>query len=98
MEIDKILEELRQERAQLDEAILSIERLALGQGSPRNSRTASGARGGRSEFGSRRAFGCAGDRAWFGGVLDGRGLCAVSGIEVGESVKGAVNQAEAQRA
>jgi hypothetical protein len=35
MEIDKILEELRQERAQLDEAILSIERLALGQGKRR---------------------------------------------------------------
>jgi hypothetical protein len=35
MEIDKSLEELRQERAQLDEAILSIERLALGQGKRR---------------------------------------------------------------
>ena len=30
MDISKILDELRQERAQLDEAILSIERLALG--------------------------------------------------------------------
>ena len=30
MDIGKILEELRQERAQLEEAILSIERLALG--------------------------------------------------------------------
>ena len=32
MDIIKILEELRQERAQLEEAILSIERLALGRG------------------------------------------------------------------
>jgi hypothetical protein len=31
MDISKILDELRQERAQLDEAILSIERLALGR-------------------------------------------------------------------
>jgi hypothetical protein len=30
MDINKILEELRQERLQLEEAILSIERLALG--------------------------------------------------------------------
>jgi hypothetical protein len=31
----KILDELRQERAQFDEAILSIERLALGRGKRR---------------------------------------------------------------
>ena len=35
MDISKILEELRQERAQLEEAILSIERLALGRGNRR---------------------------------------------------------------
>ena len=32
MDISKILEELRQEREQLEEAILSLERLALGRG------------------------------------------------------------------
>lgn len=35
MDIGKILEELRQERAQLEEAILSIERLMLGRGKRR---------------------------------------------------------------
>ena len=35
MDISKILEELRQERAQLQEAILSIERLVLGRGKRR---------------------------------------------------------------
>ena len=35
MNIEKILEELRQERLQIEEAILSIERLALGQGKRR---------------------------------------------------------------
>ncbi len=32
MDVSKILEELRQEREQLEEAILSLERLALGRG------------------------------------------------------------------
>ncbi len=32
MDVTKILEELRQERAQLEEAIMSLERLASGQG------------------------------------------------------------------
>jgi len=35
MDISKILDELRQERTQLEEAILSIERLAAGQGKRR---------------------------------------------------------------
>jgi hypothetical protein len=35
MDIGKILDELRQERTQLEEAILSIERLAAGQGKRR---------------------------------------------------------------
>jgi hypothetical protein len=35
LDINQILEGLRQERAQLEEAILSIERLALGQGKRR---------------------------------------------------------------
>jgi hypothetical protein len=35
VDIGKILEELRQERTQLEEAILSIERLALGRGNRR---------------------------------------------------------------
>jgi hypothetical protein len=35
MDIQKIIEELREERAQLEEAILSIERLALGRGNRR---------------------------------------------------------------
>ena len=38
MDIGMILEELRQERAQLEEAILSIERLALGRGIRRGRR------------------------------------------------------------
>jgi hypothetical protein len=33
MDVSKILEELRQEREQLEEAILSLERLARGRGS-----------------------------------------------------------------
>lgn len=37
MKLTKILEELRQERAQIDEAILSLERLAAGSG-PRRGR------------------------------------------------------------
>jgi len=32
MDVSKILEELRQQREQLEEAILSLERLALGRG------------------------------------------------------------------
>jgi hypothetical protein len=35
MDIGKILDELRQERTQIEEAILSIERLAVGQGKRR---------------------------------------------------------------
>jgi hypothetical protein len=35
MDLGKILEELREERAQLEEAILSIERFAAGQGKRR---------------------------------------------------------------
>ena len=35
LDINKILDELRQERTQLEEAILSIERLAAGQGKRR---------------------------------------------------------------
>ena len=35
MDINKILDELRQERTQLEEAILSLERLAAGQGKRR---------------------------------------------------------------
>ena len=35
MDISKILDELRQERSQLEEAILSIERLAAGRGKRR---------------------------------------------------------------
>jgi hypothetical protein len=35
MDIDKILNDLRQERVQLEEAILSLERLALGGGKRR---------------------------------------------------------------
>ena len=35
MDIKKILDELREERAQLEEAILSIERLAAGRGKRR---------------------------------------------------------------
>jgi hypothetical protein len=34
MDIQKIIEELREERTQLEEAILSIERLALGRNRP----------------------------------------------------------------
>jgi hypothetical protein len=34
MDVTKILEELRQEREQLEEAILSLERLARGRGTP----------------------------------------------------------------
>jgi len=37
MNLTKILEDLRQERAQIDEAILSLERLAAGSG-PRRGR------------------------------------------------------------
>jgi hypothetical protein len=35
MDVSKILEELRQDREQLEEAILSLERLALGRGKRR---------------------------------------------------------------
>jgi len=42
MDITKILEELRQEREQIDEAILTLERLVQGRGRRRVSVTKSG--------------------------------------------------------
>jgi hypothetical protein len=38
MDVEKILAELRQERDQIDEAILSVERLARSRGGPRRGR------------------------------------------------------------